>query len=289
LLSAQAKKQTAFDTSGMTAQQSAMLDKAARTAKSGRSAQAINMLQSILSTADDVSQCLAVASATEREGFTMQDIRRAALRKALSLSKTRDDYFRCALKARQLQCFDVTSEAVKALLSSSSSTDELLDLARKAQEISLNDVSHLALEKAFTQTKTQTDALALAKQCRLLGADDLAKKICKELIDDLQSPHDLCELFPAIEQFEYPQANRYLLKKALEWSKTIDDYRAIYDTAKRVGQKDVEEVALFRGRQLVQMQKLQEEAAKAASTAAADAQSQQTRTETGKQSAGSGF
>ena len=230
----------------------------------------------MLASAPDVSTCLAAASAADMVGFTLQDAKRACLQKALSLSKSRDDYFRCALKARQVQVFDITSDAIKQLLASASSTEELLDLARRAQEIAMNDVSHLALEKAFAQTHELDAALALAKQCRILGADDLAKKICREVIDDSQTCKDLMELLPGIEDFKYPEANRYLLKRALDFARNVDDEKAIFDAAHRLGQRDIEEVAGFRGRKMLQMQTMVNEE-KAKEDAAAAAQKEESQ------------
>ena len=174
------------------------------------------------------------------------------MQKAFSLCKTRDDYFRCALKARQLQVFDITASAVKQLLASASSNEELLDLARRAQEIAMNDVSHLALEKAYAQTKDVPGALA--KQSRLLGADDLARKICREVIDGSQTTRELIDMLPMLEEFKYPDANRYLLKRALNFAKTVDDLKLVFDESRRLNQPDIENLAGFRGRQLLQMQ-----------------------------------
>jgi hypothetical protein len=266
----EAKRSPLVDTAELSPELAAQVQRAAKAAKAGNANKAREIIQSSLGSAPDVSTCLAMASAADMVGFTLQDAKRACLQKALSLSKSRDDYFRCALKARQVQVFDITSDAIKQLLASSSSTEELLDLARRAQEIAMNDVSHLALEKAFAQTHDLDGALALAKQSRILGADDLAKKICREVIDDSQTCKDLMELLPGIEEFKYPDANRYLLKRALDFAKTVDDEKAVFDAAHRLGQRDVEELAGFRGRKMIQMQNLvNEEKAKEDAAAAA--------------------
>ena len=251
-----AKKPSLVDTTDLSSQQAQLVQKAARIAKAGNAPKAKQMIQNTLDTTNDVSTCLAMASAADMVGFKLQDSKRACLQKALSLSKTRDDYFRCALKARQVQIFDITADAVKQLLASASSTDELIDLARRAQEIAMNDVSHLALEKAYAQTKDITAAFNLAKQCRLLGADDLARKICREVIDDNQTTKELIALLPGIEEFKYPDANRYLLKRSLDFAKDVDDYKLIFDNSKRLNQTDIVELAGFRGRKMVQMQNM---------------------------------
>ena len=276
---AEAKKSPLVDTTELSPQLAAQVQKAAKAAKAGNPNKARDIIQSSLSSAPDVSTCLAMASAADMVGFTLQDAKRACLQKALSLSKSRDDYFRCALKARQVQVFDITSDAIKQLLASSNSTEELLDLARRAQEIAMNDVSHLALEKAFAQTHDLDGALALAKQSRILGADDLAKKICREVIDDSQTCKDLMDLLPGIEEFKYPEANRYLLKRALDFAKTVDDEKSVFDSAHRLGQRDIEELAGFRGRKMIQMQNLVNEEKAKEDAAAAAAASQQNETQ----------
>ena len=251
-----ARSSSLVDTTDLSSVQAQTVQKAAKIAKAGNAAKAKQMIQDTLNTTDDVSTCLAMASAADIVGFKLQDSKRACLQKALSLSKTRDDYFRCALKARQVQVFDITSDAVKQLLSSASSTEELLDLARRAQEIAMNDVSHLALEKAYAQTKEITAAFNLAKQCRLLGADDLARKICREVIDDNQTTKDLIDLLPGIEEFKYPDGTRYLLKRALDFAKTVDEFKLVFDNARRLNQLDIADLAGFRGRKLVQLQNM---------------------------------
>lgn len=274
---AQAKKSPLVDTTELSPELAAQVQRAAKAAKSGNPNKARDIIQNMLASAPDVSTCLAAASAADMVGFTLQDAKRACLQKALSLSKSRDDYFRCALKARQVQVFDITSDAIKQLLASASSTEELLDLARRAQEIAMNDVSHLALEKAFAQTHELDAALSLAKQSRILGADDLAKKICREVIDDSQTCKDLMDLLPGIEDFKYPEANRYLLKRALDFARNVDDEKAIFDAAHRLGQRDIEEVAGFRGRKMLQMQTMVNEEKAKEDAAAAAAQKEESQ------------
>jgi hypothetical protein len=252
----QAKSPALVDTTDLSSEQARTVQKAAKIAKAGKAAKAKQMIADTLATTNDVSTCLAMASAADVVGFKLQDSKRACLQKALSLSKTRDDYFRCALKARQVQVFDITSDAVKQLLASASSTDELIDLARRSQEIAMNDVSHLALEKAYAQTKEITAAFQLAKQCRLLGADDLARKICREVIDDNQTTKELIDLLPGIEEFKYPDGTRYLLKRALDFARTAEEFKLVFDNSRRLGQADVAEVAGFRGRKLLQLQEM---------------------------------
>ncbi len=255
-------KKVLVDTTELSPAQASQVQKAARAAKSGNASHARDIIQGMLGSATDVSTCLAMASAADTAGFTMQDCKRQCLQKALALSKTRDDYFRCALKARQVQVFDITSEAIKQLLASASSVDELVDLAHRSQEIAMTDITHLALEKAFAQTTDIDSAFKLAKQCRLLGDDGLSKKICRQVIDDNKTVTDLIELLPQLEELKYPDANRYLLKKALDYAKTVDDQKLIFDNARRLNQNDVVEVAGFRGRKMLQTQSLMEEAAK---------------------------
>jgi hypothetical protein len=255
-VSVQAKSPSLVDTTDLSSEQAKTVQKAAKIAKAGNAAKAKQMIADTLATTNDVSTCLAMASAADVVGFKLQDSKRACLQRALSLSKTRDDYFRCALKARQVQVFDITSDAVKQLLASANSSDELIDLARRSQEIAMNDVSHLALEKAYAQTKEITAAFQLAKQCRLLGADDLARKICREVIDDNQTTKELIDLLPGIEEFKYPDGTRYLLKRALDFARTAEEYKLVFDNSKRLGQADVAELAGFRGRKILQLQEM---------------------------------
>jgi hypothetical protein len=266
------KSPSLVDTTDLSSEQAKAVQKAAKIAKAGNAPKAKEIIAAELASTTDVSTCLAMASAADIVGFKLQDSKRACLQKALSLSKTRDDYFRCALKARQVQVFDITADAVKQLLSSASSNEELLDLARRAQEIAMNDVSHLALEKAYAQTKDITAAFNLAKQCRLLGADDLARKICREVIDDNQTTKELIDLLPGIEEFRYPDGTRYLLKRSLDFARTVEEFKLVFDNAKRLNQNDVAELAGFRGRKLLLMQNMvNAEAEKQNAEAAQDA------------------
>ena len=232
-------------------------------------AKANQLVLQVLNSAQDVNQCLAIASYTDAAGFSLIEARTKSLQKAISLSKNSDDLIRVVLKARQLQCFDVTSQAIKALLASANTSDELTNIARKTQEIALNDVAHLALEKLYAQCKNVNEAIAVAKQARTLGMDDLTRKILKELEDDCRNTAELMALLPMIEPFGYADATRYCLRRALEYGTSAEDYFAVYKQAQRLQQKDIFEVAGFRGKKVLLMQKLQEEHAAAAAQSAA--------------------
>jgi hypothetical protein len=253
----------------LSAEQYKQLERAKSMARSkGGGAKANQLIISLIDSAQDLNQCLAIASYTDAAGFSLIEARTKSLQRAITLSKNPDDLMRVILKARQLQCFDVTSQAIKALLASANTTDELNEVARKSQEIALNDVAHLALEKEFAQVKAVPDAINIAKQARTLGMDDLTRKILKELEDDCRTTAELMALLPQVEPFNYSDVNRYCLHRALDYANNVDDYFAVFKQAQRLRQQDIFELAGFRGKKIMLMQKLQEEQAGAAAQAA---------------------
>ncbi len=226
------------------------------------------LIITVLNSAQTLDECLAIAAYTDAAGFPLIEARTKSLQKGIVLSKTPDDYMRVVLKARQLQCFDVTSQAIKALLASANTPEQLNEVARKSQEIALNDVAHLALEKLFAHAKTVPDAISVAKTARTLGMDDLTRKILKELEDDCRTTAELMALLPQVEPFAYGDVNRYCLHRALDYANSADDFYAIYKQSQRLRQQDIFDVAAFRGKKMILMQKLQEEQAAAADASA---------------------
>jgi hypothetical protein len=268
----------------LTHEQVSQLERARRMAKSG-GPKANQLIISVVATATDTAQCLAIADYADSAGFTLLEARKASLQKAIDLAKTKDDLILTVIKARKLQCFEITSAAIKALLNGCSDPEDLYDLAKKCQEIALVDVTRLALEKILAQTQNAKDAIALAHQSQTLGLDDLARKIVKDVEDDCQTTPECLELLPQIEAFKYSDATRYIVKKALEKATTADEFLAVNKAAVRTNQQDIVAVSAYRGRKIILNQHAAEQAAKDQS--AKDAQSEEKASQT--KNTGAGF
>ncbi|MDR3614558.1 MAG: hypothetical protein P4L53_13440 [Candidatus Obscuribacterales bacterium] len=272
----------------LTHEQVSQLEKAKRMARTA-GPKANQLIISVVATATDTAQCLAMAEYADSAGFTLLDARKASLQKAIDLSKSKDDLILTIIKSRKLQCFEITSAAIKALLNGCSDPADLYDLAKKCQEIALVDVTRLALEKILAQTQNAKDAIALAHQSRTLGLDDFARKIVKDVEDDCQTTPECLELLPQIENLKYSDATRYLVKKALERAKTVDEYLAVNKAAVRTGQQDIVNNSAWHGRYIILTQQAAEQAARdraAKDQATKDAQSEQA---TQTKNAGAGF
>ncbi len=238
------------------------LEKATKYARSGKREKAAGLLQSALESANDIPKCLAVANFIEEYRYPLVDARRACIQKAYSLCTTREDYITVALKSRQFETYEITRQCVNQLISTARTPEDLYDLARKSQEVSLNDVAHLSMEKAYTLVKSVPDALRYAHEVKLLGMDDMVRKVLKDLIDDEPETHRLMTLLKNIEIYKYPDLNRYLLKKALDQSKSVDDFAEIWEASRRHREKDIFDLAAYRGKkmQLIQQVKRDREA-----------------------------
>ncbi len=230
------------------------LERASRYMKSNPG-KATPMILNALSSATDIPKCMAIAAYTEPYGHPMLEARRACISKALTFCQTREDFLHLAIKARKYECFEVTREAVNNLVGTSNTVDELLDLAHKSQEVALNDICHLAMEKAYQKADSVEDALRFAREAKTMGMDDLSRKAVKELIDDEKETHELCLLLRSIEPLDFKDLNRLLLKKAIDESRSVTDYREVYDGARRQGQPDIVKLAEFRGRKMQIMEK----------------------------------
>ncbi len=235
------------------------LEKATKYARSGKKEKAIGLLQSALDSANDIPKCLAVANFIEEYRYPLVDARRACIQKAYSLCQTREDYITVAIKSRQFETYEVTRQCVNTLISTAKTPEDLYDLARKSQEVSLNDVAHLSMEKAYTLVRNVPDALRFAHEVKLLGMDDMVRKVIKDLIDDEPETHRLMTLLKNIEIYKYPDLNRYLLKKALDQSKSVDDFAEIWEAARRHREKDIFDVAAFRGKKMQLIQKVKQD------------------------------
>jgi hypothetical protein len=243
--------------SPLTKNQQSQLRKAASYAKKGRGDKASPIFNEILTTCTDLPKCIAVAAYTEQYGHSTVDARRAIMQRALELSRTYDDYILVAMKSRQYECFDVTRSAIQQLVSVANTPEQLSDLARKAHEVSMTDVAHLAMEKKYTVVKTVPGALEFANECHLLGFTDLERKCVKDLIDDEGNCSQLCMILRKIEPFKLKDLNRYLLKKALDQASSVEDFSNIWEAARRHNQKDIFDVAAFRGKKMQLMQRIQ--------------------------------
>jgi hypothetical protein len=242
--------------SPLTTEQQRSLKKAAAFAKKGRGDKASPIFNDILATCTDLPKCIAVAGYTEQYGHSTVDARRAIMARALELCRTYDDYILVAMKSRQYECFDVTRTAIQQLVSVANTKEQLTDLARKAMEVSMTDVAHLAMEKEYTIVKTVPDALEYANEVSLMGFTDLQRKVVKELIDDESNCAQLCMILRKIEPFKLKDLNRYLLKKALDQAASVDDFSTIWEAARRHNQKDIFDVAAFRGKKMQLMQRI---------------------------------
>jgi len=231
-------------------------------ARAGKAEKASNAYQQALSSANSVTECLAIASASEHYGHILLEARRSCLNKAETLAKTRDDFFQIALKARTFELYEITKAAIDSLIARAQSNDDLYDLARKAQTISLNDVAHLALQKAYTQTTSVSEALNYAKQAKLLGMEDLCRKAIRDLIDDESDAHALCNLLKQIDPLQEMDLNRTLLKKAIDCVKDVDQCKEVFDTARRYDQRDIVALASYRGRRMILLQQYKEDQAR---------------------------
>jgi len=269
----------------LTHEQVIQLEKAKRMARTA-GPKANQLILSVVATATDTAQCLAIADYADSAGFNLLDARKASLQKAIDLSKTKDDLILTVIKSRKLQCFEVTSAAIKALLNGCNDPADLYDLAKKCQEIALVDVTRLALEKILAQTQNAKDAIALAHQSRTLGLDDFARKIVKDVEDDCQTTSECLELLPQIENFRYSDATRYIVKRALEKAQTVDEFLAVNKAAARTGQQDIVANSAWHGRTILLNQHLAEQAAK--DQAAKNAQSEEQKANQTKNT-GTGF
>lgn len=243
--------------SPLTKEQQRALKRAAAFAKKGRGDKASPIFNDILATCTDLPKCIAVAGYTEQYGHSTVDARRAIMNRALEMCRTHDDFILVAMKSRQYECFDVTRQAIQSLISVSETAEQLTDLARKAIEVSLTDVAHLAMEKAYSVIRTVPEAVDYANQCGLMGFVDLQRKAVKEMIDDEPSCHQLCILLRKIESFKLKDMNRYLLKKALDQAGSVQDFSDIWEAARRHNQKDIFDVAAFRGKKMQLMKRIQ--------------------------------
>ncbi len=243
-------------------EQQKLVKKGTTFAKLGKDKRATEIYQQALALAQNVSQCLAISESTDRYGHGLLEVRRACLNKSISLSPSREEFFRIALKARQDQLYEITKSVIDSLIASAQNSEELFDLARKAQAVSLNDVAHLALQTAYTKAKTVSEALAFAKQAKLLGMEDLCRKAIRDLIEDESDAHELCLLLAQIDPLQEPDLNRLLLKRAVDCIKDVDQCKEVFDLARRYDQRDIVALASYRGRKMILLQQYKEDQAR---------------------------
>lgn len=245
--------------SPLSASAQSSLDRAAKYLKRKKPAKAKPYIASALATANDLPKCFAIASFTEPFGYPMMQARRDCITKALSLCSNSNDYMQVALKARRYQFFEITREAIHRLLAGARTRDQLYDLARKCQEVALNDVAHMAMQKAYKGVGSVDDALVYAKEVKYLGMDDLLRRVMKDLIDDENDAHQLCLLFGDLEPMGMKDLNRYLLKKALDVAKTVDQFKEIYECARRCHETDIFKLAAYRGKKLILLNQIKKD------------------------------
>src|SRR5579885_1799783 len=244
---------TPWPDSPLTPEVQVQLEKAGRFMTSGKPQKAQPIIASALPPA--------IASFTETYGFPLMETRRQCVQKALTLCQNREDYLLVALKARHFEFYEITRECVNHLLQDAKTVPDLFDLARKAQEVSLNDVAHMALDKAYTGIKSVPEAVQFAHDVKQMGMDDLVRKVVRDLIDDEENAQQLCNLLRSTEDLGMEDLNRYCLKKALDKAQTVDELKCIYEGARRNRQNDILQVALYRGKKLTLIQKIQRDQA----------------------------
>jgi hypothetical protein len=237
------------------------MNRAVRSMRSGKYAQATQTIEGALAEANDVSKCIAIAQYTEAYGNPMNEVRRACLNKAYSLATSREDLILVALKARQYQFFEITRQTVGSLIANARTIPELYDLARKTQEVALNDIAHLAMEKAYTGVKDQAGAFAFAEQAKAMGMDDLLRKVLKELIDDEDDVVALCDLLVRVEGYNMRDHMRYGLRKSLDKAQTVSEMSAIFEAATRLHEPDIANRANYFVRKGKIIQKIKEDRA----------------------------
>lgn len=239
----------------------AELEKAGRFMKSGKPLKAAPMIEATIASADSIPKCLAVADFTETYGYPLMEVRRKCMQKALSLCSSREDFILVALKSRHCQFYEITRECINHLIQNSRTVDDLFDLARKSQEVALNDVAHMAMEKAYTGIKSVDDAVRFAHDVKQMGNDDLVRKVIKDLVNDEENGMNLCMLLQKTEDLGMDDLVRYCLKKALDKAQTVDELKCIYEGSRRNRQNDIMEVAAWRAKKLVLIQRIQNDRA----------------------------
>lgn len=254
-----AKKQ--LSDSPLTIEMQTSLEKAMRKARSLRGKNALPLFTGIIDQADNVSKCIAIATFTESSAYPLMEVRKQCLAKALTLCESNNDLIEVAQKSRQYEYFEITRQAINSLIDSANTIAECYDLASQAQEVALHDVSHMAMLKAYPFVKTVPEALEFAKKVKLLGMDDLVRRTVKDLIDDENNAHELMVILRNIEQLEVPDLQRYLFRKALDKANTVEQFHEIWDEARRHNQKDVYNLAAFRGRKLMLIQQIKNDQA----------------------------
>lgn len=259
LLTLSAAARTPWPDSPLAPEVQVQLEKAGRYMKSGKPQQAAPIIESAVSSANDIPKCLAIATFSETYGYPLMEPRRRCMQKALSLCQTREDYILVALKSRQFEFYEITRECINHLVQGAKTVDELFDLARKSQEVALNDVAHMAMEKAYSGVKNVPDAIKFAHEVKQMGMDDLVRKVVKDLIDDDENGLSLCNLLKSVESLAMEDLNRYCLKKALDKAETIDELKCIYEAARRNRQNDIMQVALYRGKKLTLIKKIRQD------------------------------
>lgn len=242
--------------SPLTVEMQRSLKKAMSKARSMRGKNTLPLFTTIIEQADNVPKCIAIAAFTESSAYPLMEVRKQCLAKALTLCDSNNDLIEIALKSRQYEYFEITRQAINSLIESADTIAECYDLASQAQEVALNDVAHMAMLKAYPFVKTVPEALEFAKKAKLLGMDDLVRRTIKDLIDDENNAHELMVLLRNIDQLDVPDLQRYLFRKALDKANTVEQFHEIWDEARRYNQKDVYDLAAFRGRKLMLIQQI---------------------------------
>ena len=85
------------------------------------------------------------------------------------------------------------------------------------------------MQKAYSLVSNVPDALLFAREAHSIGLDDLSRNALKDLIEDQPSTEELILLLPKFAGFEMADIIRLDLKRALERSKTVEDYLLVYN------------------------------------------------------------
>jgi hypothetical protein len=226
------------------------LTSAGKYMKSRKNQKAVLLYDSAINSSGDVNSLLSIASSTEQYGYTLMEVRRDCLKKALQLARSNQDLMAIIVKSREYQFYEITRNGINALIQKATTKHELVDLAHKAQELALNDVAHQAMEKAYGSVRTVPQAIQYAQEVKSLGMDDLFRKVYKDLVDDEDDCTKLCLILKNFEQYRMDDLNRYLLKKAVDKAKTVEQFEEVAEGARRTRESDIFKLAEYRAKKL---------------------------------------
>lgn len=229
--------------------------------KSKKYPRAHEAVNAAAASATDVKGCLFILSTLDQYGGQGNSAKKAAVVKGLDLAKTTDEYMKIAMRARQCEMYDLSKETLDRLVAASNSFEDLMAIGHTAHEASMADLAHLAMKKAYSLVTNEPDALEFIRQSNSVGQDVLCRKAIKDLVEDQTAAAELVNLANKFESLNMPDMIRATLKRALEKATTVNDYLAIFNSAKHFEETDIVRLAQYRGRKMTLMNKIKGEAA----------------------------